>query len=321
MNKAARFFVNDQNIKNSYGFFVETSGINLSERFEGNPICLNNHNNNTKDVLGTWIEFKVENGILSMIPEFDTEDTDGKEVVRKVLAGKLKGCSMGIMFDPKDMVNENGKLILKKCVLFEVSIVAVPSNANSISLFNMNNEPITEKEIKSLCLNLQTANPFENNHTMKILLAHLQLAEGTNEEAVLLAVKAIETQLTTSKTEYTELKTKFDALETQQTAKLQGEYDALKAVALKDGRIDAAAVVPIEALPVEKRIDLLNNLPKRNKIADQLNDGNETSPEGKYGKLSWSELDKGNYLSKLKADHPDYYTERYELHFGNKPTK
>ena len=256
-----------------------------------------------------------------MIPEFDTEDSDGKEVVRKVLAGKIKGCSMGIMFDPKDMVNENGKLILKKCVLFEVSIVAVPSNANSISLFNMNQEPISEQEIKSLCLNLQTVNPFENNNTMKILLTHLQLAEGTTEEAVLLAVKAIETQLTTSKNEYTELKTKYDALESQQTAKLQGEYDDLKAAALKDGRIDAAAVAPIEELPIEKRIDLLNKLPKRNNIADQLNPEDQTTPEAKFGKLSWDELDKGNYLAKLKADHPEYYEQRFELQFNRKPNK
>lgn len=323
MNRATYFLVNDERKKNSYGFHVETAGIDLKERFEGNPVCLNDHNNSTKAVLGTWdfASLKIENGNLSMIPEFDTEDADGKEVVRKVLAGKLKGCSMGIMFDPKDMVNENGKLILKKCVLFEVSIVAVPSNANSISLFNMNQEPISEKEIKSLCLNLQTANPFENNNTMKILLAHLQLAEGTTEEAVLLAVKAIETQLTTSKNEYTELKTKYDALESQQTAKLQGEYDTLKAAALKDGRIDAAAVTPIEALPIEKRIDLLNSLPKRNKIADQLNDGDDTSPEAKYGKLTWSELDKGNHLAKLKADFPEYYEQRFELQYNRKPNK
>ena len=322
MSKPIYFLVNDERKKNSYGFYVETAGIDLKERFEDNPVCLNNHQNNTKDVLGTWSDFKTENGTLSMTPEFDTEDTDGKEVVRKVLAGKLKGCSMGIMFDPKDMVNENGKLILKKCVLFEVSIVAVPSNANSISLFNMNQEPVSEQEIKSLCLALQTTNPFENNKPMKILLSHLQLPEGTTEEAVLLAVKAIESQLTTSKNEYQELKTKYDALETQQTAKLKGEYDALKAAALKDGRIDAAAVAPIEALPIEKRIDLLNTLPKRNTIAGQLNNQeDETSPEAKYRKLSWSELDRGNYLAKLKADHPEYYAQRYELHYNQKPTK
>jgi len=321
MSKPIYFLVNDETKKNSYGFHVLTAGIDLKERFEDNPVCLNNHQNNTKDVLGTWSDFKQEGGNLSMVPEFDTEDTEGKEVVRKVLAGKLKGCSMGIMFDPKDMVNENGKLILKKCVLFEVSIVAVPSNANSISLFNMNQEPVTEQEIKSLCLTLQTTNPFENNKPMKILLAHLQLAEGSTEEVILAAVKNTEAKLTASENNYTELKTKFDALELQQSAKLQGEYDALKAVALKDGRIDAAAVVPIEGLPVEKRIELLNSLPIRKKIAGQMKDEDESSPEAKYGKLSWSELDKGNHLAKLKADFPEYYEERFELQFAKKPAR
>mgnify|MGYP001570877387 FL=1 len=110
-------------------------------------------------------------------------------------------------------------------------------------------------------------------------------------------------------------------MESQQTAKLQGEYDALKAVALKDGRIDAAAVVPIEALPIEKRIDLLNSLPIRKKIAGQVKDEDETSPEAKYGKLSWDELDKGNHLAKLKADFPEYYEQRFELRYNQKPTR
>lgn len=318
MSKPSQFLVNDESKKNSYGFHVLTAGIDLKERFQANPVCLNNHQNNTKDVLGTWTNFDQKEGILSMTPDFDTEDSDGKEVVRKVLAGKLKGCSMGIMFDPKDMVNENGKLTLKKCVLFEVSIVAVPSNANSISLFNMNNEPVSEKEIKSLCLNLQTAKPFNTDKPMKILLAHLQLAEGSTEEAILAAVKATELKLTNSQNQYTELKTKFDALEAQQSAKLQGEYDTLKTAALKDGRIDNDSVATIEELPLAKRIDLLNKLPKRNTVADKIEV--EKTAEEKYAKLTWSELDKGNHLAKLKADFPDYYKERFELRFNKKPT-
>lgn len=323
MSKPIYFLVNDESKKNSYGFHVLTAGIDLKERFEGNPVCLNDHNNSTKAVLGTWdfATLKIESGILSMIPEFDTEDTDGKEVVRKVLAGKLKGCSMGIMFDPKDMVNENGKLILKKCVLFEVSIVAVPSNANSISLFNMNQEPVSENEIKSLCLTLQTTNPFENNKPMKILLAHLQLAEGSTEEVILAAVKNTEAKLTASENKYTELKTQFDALETKQTTKLQADYETLKVLALKDGRIDSASVPTIEELSLEKRIDLLTKLPKRNSVKEQQGGTEAKTPEEKFGKLSWSELDKGNHLAKLKADSPEYYEERFEMQFGRKPNK
>lgn len=320
MSKAPLFITNDQNQKNSYGFYVDTAGIDLQQRFEANPVCLNNHSNDTKDVLGTWTDIEVKDGKLFMRPDFDTEDPEGKEVVRKVLAGKLKGCSLGILFDPADMVNENGKIILKKCVLFEVSIVAVPSNGNAIALFNMNGEQLSEQEIKSLCLSLQTAKPFNNDKTMKKLTAHLQLAEGSTEEVILEAVKAVEAKLTASKNEYAELKTKYDILENTVKAKQKEELEAELALAVKDGRIDEAGKAPILELAHDSAMKLLKSLPVRKSVKDQIKD-DEKDPETIYGKLSWEELDKGNKLAKLKADFPDYYEERFEQHFGKKPGK
>ncbi|UFK27509.1 prohead protease [Elizabethkingia phage TCUEAP3] len=319
-DKAPHFIVNDERKKNSYGFYVLTSGIDLQERFDENPVCLNNHENSTKATLGTWTDHKKEGALLSMQPVFDTKDPEGEEVVRKVMNRTLKGCSMGIMFEPEDMVNENGKLVLKKCVLFEVSIVAVPSNGSAIALFNMKQERISEDEIKSLCLSLQTANPFENNKTMKILLAHLQLPEGSTEEAILTAVKATETKLTESRNEFAELKTKYDTLKTDQDAKLQAEYEVIKLAALKDGRIDAESVPTIEEMAVEKRIELLNKLPKRKSVKDQIDTDDEKKSD-KYQKLSWSEMDKKGMLAQLKADFPDLYAEKYEEKFGSKPSK
>ncbi|WP_407483715.1 HK97 family phage prohead protease [Elizabethkingia anophelis] len=320
MNKAPLFIANDQTVANSYNFYVDTAGIDLESRFNPNPVCLNNHNNDTKDVLGQWIDIEVKDGKLLMRPKFDTEDPDGKEVVRKVLSGILKGCSLGIMFDPADLVNENGKLILKKCVLFEVSIVAVPSNGNAIALFSMDGKQLSETEINTLCLSLQTVNPFENNKTMKILLAHLQLPEGSTEEAILTAVKATETKLTESRNEFAELKTKYDTLKTAQEAKLQAEYEEIKLAALKDGRIDAESVPTIEEMAVEKRIELLNKLPKRKSVKDQIDTDDEKASD-KYQKLSWDDMDKKGMLAQLKADFPDLFTEKYEEKFGSKPSK
>lgn len=318
MSKAPIFLTNDQDIRNSYGFHVDTAGIDLQSRFDSNPVCLNNHSNDTKDVLGKWIDIEVKDGKLYMRPDFDTEDNTGKEVVRKVLAGTIKGCSLGIMFDPADLVNENGKIILKKCVLFEVSIVAVPSNGNAIAMFNMQEEPIPEQEIKSLCLSLKTAKPFENENKMKLLTAHLQLAEGSTEEAILTAVKATETLLTTSKNDYAALKVKFDALETANKTKETEELTAELALAVKDGRIDEAGKAPILELSHESAMKLLKSLPIRKPVKGQIDENNQSDLD-KYAKLSWSELDKGNHLSKLKADFPDYYAERFENQFGRKP--
>lgn len=316
--KAPLFLTNDQDQKNSYGFYVDTAGIDLKQRFETNPVCLNNHSNDTKAVLGKWIDIEVKEGKLFMRPDFDTEDPEGKEVVRKVLGGTIKGCSLGILFDPKDMVNENGKLILKKCVLFEVSIVAVPSNGNAIALFNMDGEQLTEQEIKSLCLKLQTAKPF-NENTMKLLTAHLQLAEGSTEEVILEAVKAVEAKLTASKNEYAELKTKFETLETSVKDNQKKELEAELALAVKDGRIDEAGKAPILELAHESAMKLLKSLPIRKSVKEQIKE-DDKDPETVYGKLSWSDLDKGNKLAKLKADFPDYYAERFEQQFGRKPS-
>lgn len=319
MSNVPIFLTNDQDQKNSYGFYVDTAGIDLKQRFETNPVCLNNHSNDTKAVLGKWIDIEVKDGKLFMRPDFDTEDPEGKEVVRKVLGGTIKGCSLGILFDPKDMVNENGKLILKKCVLFEVSIVAVPSNGNAIALFNMDGEQMTEQEIKSLCLKLQTAKHFNKENNMKLLTAHLQLAEGSTEEAILLAVKAVEQKLTDSENKYATLKTKFETLETSVKDNQKKELDAELALAVKDGRIDDAGKAPILELAHDSAMKLLKSLPIRKTVKEQIKD-DEKDPETIYGKLSWSELDKGNKLAKLKADFPDYYAERFEQQFGRKPS-
>lgn len=318
MSKAPLFVVSDEAVLNSYGFCVLTSGINYEERFKDNPICLNNHNNDTRHVLGSWIDIEVKDGKLYMRPVFDTKDPDGVEVVRKVLSGTIKASSIGIMFDPVDMVLMNGRLTLTKCILFEVSIVAVPSNANAIALFNMAGQQLSEQEIKSLCLSIQPEKHF-NNNTMKLLTAHLQLPENATEEAILSAVKAVELKLTESQNTNATLKAKIQTLEDEAKEKNTAELTAELEAAVKDGRIDEAGKAPILELTHESAMKLLKSLPKRKSVAKEI-EANEKTPEEMFGKLSWSELDKTNKLGKLKAEFPEYYAERFEQHFGKKPS-
>lgn len=317
--KAPLFLTNDPNERNSYGFFVDTAGIDLKSRFEPNPVCLNNHNNDTKDVLGKWIDIEIKDGKLYMRPDFDTQDPEGKEVVRKVLAGTIKGCSLGIMFDPADMVKENGKIILKKCILFEVSIVAVPSNGNAIALFSMDGKQLSETEIKTLCLSLKSPEPKKENHkTMKLLTTHLQLAENADETAVLTAVKDIEAKLTASKNETAELKTKYDALKAAQDAKEKAELEAELSAAVTDGRIDEAGKAHFQELSHESAMKLLKAIPKRKSVQSEVKEGS-SDPLEQYEKLSWSQLDKGGHLATLKLNHPEYYAERFKKQYNREP--
>ena len=313
------FVLNDETKKNNYGFKVLNAGIDL-ERFNQNPICLNDHKNNTKDVLGKWVNLTFEGSQFLGSPEFDTEDEDGKEVVRKVQAGILKGCSLGFDFDPEDFQMIAGELVLTKCELKEVSIVAVPSNAKTIMLYDRaTGTALNDSQIKELCLKA-TNNPINLTELkMKKVLSHLQLSDNSGEDAVLEAIQALEAKLTAKSNDFDGLKEKHDALVAEQTAKLKADFDAEIAQAVKDGRIDEAGKAPIEEMVLksgyEQGIKLLKALPVRQPIATQLNTG-ANGQLSALEKMTWAELDKGNHLATLKADNPELFKQRYKEHFN-----
>lgn len=318
-NKKKRFVLSDGNTINSYGFRVLTAGIDL-ERFRANPVCLNEHKNSTKDVLGTWTEIEQEGHLLTAVPNFDTEDTEGKEVVRKVNNGTIKGCSIAVKFRHENIQLIDDVPVITKCELLEASICAIPSNANSVVLYNQDEQLLTEEEIQQLCLSVQEPkNQSETQKTiaMKQLTAHLQLTEGAGEAEILTAVKGIEAKLTASETEKKQLKDELDTLkkekEDEQKAKLTAELDQ----AVKDGRLDEAGKEPLMALSYDAAMKVLNSLPKRQSVAGQLQ--NPEAQLSNFDKMTWEELDKGNHLAQLKAENPDYYKERFRLRFGKEP--
>ena len=191
-----RFVFNDPKTKNSYGFMIPTEGISL-KRFKANPMMLDSHYNSTSNVLGKWEDIQVEKGLLSGVPLFDTEDESVNKIAGKVERDFIKSCSMGITFRREDMQLIGGVLVLTKCELYEVSIVAVPSNANSIRLYASDTGKLmTEDEVKELTLSISTdgstgsfGNSLENennkNRDMKITLtavAAVALGLGDNLE-------------------------------------------------------------------------------------------------------------------------------------------
>ncbi len=314
------FILNDENVKNSYGFRVLTAGIGM-ERFNANPVCLNNHSNHTKDVLGAWTDIKADGALLTATPDFDTEDEDGKEVVRKVEAGKLKACSIGIMIEPEHVLAlENGDVVVTKCELMEASIVAVPSNANAVVLYNQEGNPLTEQQTKQIVLAAQTAKPFikpDNPDNMKILLSHLQLAEGSTEAAVLEAIKGIEAKLTASENKNVKLQADYDALKKAEADRQTAELNALLDGAVKDGRIDAAAKATFAELSYDQATKLLATFKPRESVEGQID--KPAAAAAKYEKLSFEDLRKQNKLAALKAEFPDIYEQKFEEQFGHKP--
>lgn len=147
------FVFNDETIVNTYGFSILTTGIDL-KRFLKNPVMLSDHYNSNWNVIGNWFDVKKDKGLLHGMPDFDTEDQDTALIAGKVERGYIKGCSMGILFDQENLKIIDDKVILTKCELVEVSIVPVPSNANSVRLMHSDGKVMDEKEIQELSLSV-----------------------------------------------------------------------------------------------------------------------------------------------------------------------
>ncbi len=153
MARPEYFVFNDENVKNSYGFYINTLGIKM-DRFNDNPVMLNNHINSNENVIGNWSDSLKENGLLKLKPHFDEETNLGKDVAGKVDRGYLKGCSMGIIPNWDSVQKVGDRLIMMECELAEGSIIPVPSNKGAIAIYSVDGELMKEEDVKSLCLSI-----------------------------------------------------------------------------------------------------------------------------------------------------------------------
>lgn len=247
-----RFTFNDEKIKNSYGFYILTAGIDTT-RFNRNPICLNDHSNWTGAVLGTWADLSAENGALSGTPNFDTKDKYHKEVIRQVESGTIKGCSMGVLFDEADFTkNEKGELVLTKCELMEVSIVAIPSNANSVALYHKNGVMMKENEVKTLCLsfgeNTEQNHNQNNNFNMKkihlsvlafVALGFAKTTKEVDEAELDEAILGLKAKIDEQGIELQRAKADLSAYQNAEKLAQEGKITTMVELAVKEGRITA----------------------------------------------------------------------------------
>jgi len=110
---------------------------------------LDQHYNSTSAVVGRWKNVKVEGAQLTGDSEFDLDDPDAAKLSGKVDREFVKGASMGVTFNREYMKQQpDGSWQLTQCELFEVSIVAVPSNRSSLTLFAETGEILTEDQVK-----------------------------------------------------------------------------------------------------------------------------------------------------------------------------
>lgn len=227
------FIFNDETVENSYGFSILTEGIDLT-RFAKNPVMLSDHFNSNRSVIGKWNNVTKEGAILTGLPEFDTEDPDTAVIAGKVNRGYINACSMGIIFDRENLTIIGGKVVLTKCELVEVSVVPIPSNANSVRLMHEDGKVMDDTEIQELSLSIiPTLKKPESNlkidNMKKIILSVAALmALGFKDQPTEgLDATEVESKILSLSAELTKVKGEKEALElAAKTAKEKAEAEA-----------------------------------------------------------------------------------------------
>lgn len=312
-----KFVFNDQSIKNSYGFKVKTDGIDLT-RFNNNPVMLDQHWNSTNYVLGRWTDLETKGGLLLGMPEFDTEDPQAKKIQGKVERNYIKSCSMGIRFNPSDMAYENGELVLQKCELMEVSIVAIPSNANALKLYNQEGELLTDEAISNLCLSVQESNNYNQKIMSKIVLqvATLVALGFTDAPSDGVEQSVLESKLLGLANDKKKLEGEKTALE-QQVQDLKAEKEtALKAgvqgiveTAIKEGKLKADAKDNMIALGLsnpQALNDMLAAIPAKQTLGAGVTPATGTGNQEVKSLDDFQKLSHEEQLA-FKVDNPEGY--------------
>ena len=176
MARPEYFVFNDENVKNSYGFYINTLGIKM-DRFKDNPVMLNNHINSNENVIGNWSDELKEGGLLKLKPHFDEETDLGKDVAGKVDRGYLKGCSMGIIPNWDSVQKVGDRLIMMECELAEGSIIPVPSNKGAIAIYSIDGKLLSEDEVTNLTLSI--SNQFKDELNTDQIMNKIILSVAT----------------------------------------------------------------------------------------------------------------------------------------------
>lgn len=307
------FVFNDQNQANSYGFRILTAGISL-KRFKNNPMMLDQHYNSTQAVLGKWENVVVDKDLLLGEPVFDIEDKDALKVSGKVERGFINSCSMGITFKHSDLKIIGTELIMEKCELYECSIVAVPSNANSIRLYAEGGELLKDEEIKQLCLALQPIedetqtldlNPIHDMKKITLTLAVLT-ALSFDKATPEVDVEAVEAAVLALSNENATMRAKLLAIESAQETAQTLAIETMVSLAITEGRIPATKkedFVKLAALNFDLAKSTLEGIPAKVTLGDK------TVPVVPGDVSSLDQFEKLSHTQKLafKESNPEGY--------------
>ncbi|TNE29196.1 MAG: hypothetical protein EP346_06960 [Bacteroidetes bacterium] len=308
--KKHKFILSDESV-NSYGFKVLTDGID-TERFNANPVMLYEHS--YRDLIGTWSDVKIEKGALTATPEFDEDDKLALKLQKKVEKGILKGCSIGLrILEWGEEVTKDGGILLVaiRSELREGSLTAVPSNANSLRLYDENGVQLSDNDIhvklSALKEKEEDTPPIptnsNSNSNMKLTaqnLTVLGLSSESSEDQVNAAVA--------------KLASRNKELETQFETELSDRANALVNKAIEEKKLKAEQkdqYLSLAKTNYKMAEEILAGLSAPAESTDFIEKGGKSGGNAPEGRENWTFSDwrkkDAQGLLTLKAEDPETY--------------
>ncbi|WP_020211387.1 hypothetical protein [Flavobacterium rivuli] len=320
-----RFVLSDETVKNSFGFYVATKGIKR-DRFDKNPVMLSNHNNNTMAVLGRWLNLKIEGTQLTGEPEFDLDDEDAAKVAGKVDRGYIKGASVGLLFSQENLKVINGDVWLLECELVEGTITPIPSNPNALQLYLQGKEgvPLTEADVKQLCLSLIPTEPnlnLETRMSTKISLGLRCLialglkdapTDGMEKAEIETHIVSLSARVDAAEQKAIELATENQKLKAEAKNISLAAHTTLVTDAVTDGKIPADKQEAFLAMDFETAKTVLDTIPAKANLSGRTAPGGTRTPNTTDVKCidDFVALDQKAQLA-FKSERPDDYNKLF----------
>lgn len=316
------FVLHDESV-NSYGFRMLTAGAVLEE-FQKNPVMLYNHDDREMPI-GRWDNIRIEDNRILADAHFDELDPRGKEIARKVEAGYINACSIGAWVLESDSdaslyIDGQDSPTVTRWVVREASVCNIPSNHNALALYDARGKRVAEDDIPSVLeLTDKTTLTIEPKETMiQELKAILSLADNAKEEDALKAIQAQKEQLATLQDEVAKLKAEKQEAEAKALSEKKAHFTSLLDAAMRNGSLSEGQKDNFKKLfdsnPNEV-IALLEAMPRRRSVTEQLHDAKQQSAKNELLEMSWDDLDRAGRLQELRDSAPEVYTEKYNQRF------
>lgn len=319
---------------NCYGFRLLTSGYQQSE-YEKNPIGYFMHERYSGVAL-KWTDFRTENDAVFAKPIINLNYYGAEKMISDISNGFLNAASVGHIIilaytddDAFKLPGQEGPTVTK-WFNRECSIVDIPGNFNSLSLFDEKENPLNLADFS------KSSNKLFDKMKQVFLsaeqLGKLNLKADTADAAAvdtalnnLVAEAAKVPQLVTdlgaantkAQTAEAAKKVAEDALSALQKTTVEKEVEAILATALTDKKITVELQTKLKAQyannPTDLK-DLIAAFPAYKSITGAIGTGDKKAED--LAAKSWDELHKLGKLEALKAANLDAFKVKYKEETG-----